>query len=116
MSPRLGEQRRSARLGRRSSGRSIARPSAPIAGESGAKLGKQLIEKRVLTKYPDQRVGIFVDVSNMYWSVRRLGGSLNFRALREAAVGERKLIRALAYAVTSGLPEEEKFFSALTKS
>jgi uncharacterized LabA/DUF88 family protein len=94
-------------------------PAQPrVSGQSSPTKyeGKQLVEKRVLTKYPDQRVGIFVDVSNMYWSVRRLGGSLNFKALREEAVGERKLIRALAYAVTSGLPEEEKFFSALTKS
>lgn len=78
--------------------------------------GKHLLEKLALTKYPDQRVGIFVDVSNMYWSVRRLGGSLNFRNLRESAVSGRKLIRALAYAVSSGVPDEEKFFEALAKS
>lgn len=77
---------------------------------------KQVIEKPVLIKYPDQRVGIFVDVSNMYWAVRRLGGSLNFRALREEAVGKRRLIRALAYAVSSGATEEEKFFDAVSKA
>jgi uncharacterized LabA/DUF88 family protein len=61
---------------------------------------KVLVEKPALPRYPDQRVGIFVDVSNMYWAVKRLGAALNFRALREAAVGERKLIRAVAYALT----------------
>lgn len=94
----------------------VGSASTPRQADSAETHGKQLIEKRELTKYPDQRVGIFVDVSNMYWSVRRLGGSLNFRNLRESAVQGRKLIRALAYAVTSGEPEEEKFFSALAKS
>ncbi len=121
MTPRMPSNRGRGRPGRTSSGganlnrsgRSAVSRLTPPPIEN---VGKQLVEKRVLTKYPDQRVGIFVDVSNMYWSVRRLGGSLNFRALREAAVADRKLIRALAYAVTSGEPEEEKFFAALTKS
>jgi uncharacterized LabA/DUF88 family protein len=77
---------------------------------------KVLVEKPALPRYPDQRVGIFVDVSNMYWAVKRLGAALNFRALREAAVGERKLIRAVAYATTSGSEDEQKFFDALTKA
>lgn len=77
---------------------------------------KVLVEKPALPSYPDQRVGIFVDVSNMYWAVKRLGAVLNFRALRETAVGERKLIRAVAYATTSGSDEEQKFFEALTKA
>ncbi|MFH0830520.1 MAG: NYN domain-containing protein [Parcubacteria group bacterium] len=114
MTPRPGSQRRvrgRTRLATSQAFAGVASAVSPLESTS-----KQLSEKRLLTKYPDQRVGIFVDVSNMYWSVRRLGGVLNFRALREAAVGERKLIRALAYAVTSGVPEEEKFFEALAKS
>jgi len=77
---------------------------------------KVLADKPALPRYPDQRVGIFVDVSNMYWSVRRFNAALNFRNLRESAVGERKLIRAVAYAVSSGSAEEKKFFDALVKA
>ncbi|MFO0702841.1 MAG: NYN domain-containing protein [Candidatus Andersenbacteria bacterium] len=77
---------------------------------------KVLIEKPILPRYPDQRIGVFVDVSNMYWAVRRLDAALNFRSLLESAVGERKLIRAVAYATSAGTEEEKKFFEALTKA
>ncbi len=77
---------------------------------------KVLAEKHLVPRYPDQRVGIFIDVSNMYWAVRRYNASLNFKSVRESAVGDRKLIRALAYAVQSGGADEEKFFEALTKA
>jgi uncharacterized LabA/DUF88 family protein len=96
----------------------VAPVAAPVMPAAPAEThhGKLLVEKPVITKYPDQRVGIFVDVSNMYWAVRRMGGSLNFRNMREAAVGNRKLIRALAYAVSSGAPDEQKFFDAVSKA
>jgi len=98
--------------------RATAPKSKRSSGNTGQTTGplKQLAEKPALPKYPDQRVGVFVDVSNMYWAVRRLRASLNFKKLREAGVGERKLIRAVAYAVESGSSEEKKFFDALTKS
>jgi uncharacterized LabA/DUF88 family protein len=78
--------------------------------------GKILVEKPLPPRNPDQRVAIFVDVSNMYWAVRRQGASLNFRNVLEAAVGGRRLMRAVAYAVTSGGPDEQKFFEALSKA
>lgn len=64
----------------------------------------------------DQRIGVFVDLSNLYHSARRLhGGRPNFGAILERGVGDRKLIRAFAYGITNQTPEEEKFFETLTK-
>ena len=72
-------------------------------------------------KHKDQRVGVFVDVQNMYYSAKNLYNSfVNFSKILEQAVYERKLIRATAYVVESGIPEtmtvgrqELNFFRAL---
>ncbi|TSC56768.1 MAG: hypothetical protein G01um101418_169 [Parcubacteria group bacterium Gr01-1014_18] len=70
-----------------------------------------------MLKHADQRVGIFVDVSNMYHSAKNLySARLNFKKVLEEAVGPRKLIRSIAYVVRSNTPEEEAFFDALDKS
>ena len=70
--------------------------------------------KMVTVKHKDQRVGVFVDVANMYYSSRNLFGSrTNFGKVLEAAVAGRKLIRAIAYVVKAEAPEEAKFFEAL---
>jgi uncharacterized LabA/DUF88 family protein len=64
----------------------------------------------------DQRIGVFVDLSNLYHSARRLHGSRpNFGAILEKGVAGRKMIRAFAYGITNQTPEEEKFFESLTK-
>lgn len=64
--------------------------------------------------HQDQRVGVFIDVQNMYYSARNLyGARANFGAILEQAVGNRKLIRAIAYVVKAEAPEEAKFFEAL---
>lgn len=69
-----------------------------------------------MIKHKDQRVGVFVDVSNMYYSSRNLFGSrTNFGKVLEAAVADRKLIRATAYVIKAEAPEEAKFFDALDK-
>ena len=65
-------------------------------------------------KHKDQRVGVFVDVQNMYYSAKNLYNSyVNFGKVLEVAVAGRKLIRAAAYVVEAGLPEEPSFFKAL---
>jgi len=52
------------------------------------------------TEHPDQRVGIFVDVSNLYHSVKNLyNGRVNYKQLIKHLVGNRKLIRAVAYVI-----------------
>lgn len=68
-------------------------------------------------KHPDQRVGIFVDVANLYHSAKNLyGARVNFGKLLEEAVSKRKLVRAMAYAIRSqSSKDEDKFFEILEK-
>ena len=69
-----------------------------------------------MLKHKDQRVGVFVDVQNMYYTARNLyGARANFGAILTAAVSDRKLIRAIAYVIKAEAPEEAKFFEALGK-
>ncbi len=52
--------------------------------------------------YSNQRVGIFVDVQNLYHSAKNLyHGRVNYSELIKYLVGDRQLIRALAYVVKS---------------
>jgi len=54
------------------------------------------------TNYSNQRVGIFVDVSNLYHSAKNLyQGRVNYAELIKNLVGGRQLIRAMAYVVRS---------------
>lgn len=70
-----------------------------------------------IIKNKEQRVAVFVDVQNMYYTARHLYQSkVNFGAILKEAVGDRKLIRAIAYAVKASMPEEGSFFDALGKS
>lgn len=64
-----------------------------------------------------QRVGVLVDVSNMYHSARNLYNSrVNFSAVLKNIVGNRELIRAIAYVVSADINEEKSFFEALRLS
>ena len=66
---------------------------------------------------PDQRVGVFVDVQNLYYSARNIyTARVKFNEVLEAAVAGRKLIRAIAYVVKADMPEEHTFFEALEKA
>lgn len=63
-----------------------------------------------------QRVGVFVDVQNMYYSARFLyGAKLNFDALLKETIAGRTLVRALAYVVRTEEVDKEVFFDALEK-
>jgi len=67
-------------------------------------------------KNKDQRIGIFIDVGNMYHSAKMLyQAKVNFFEIIKTAVAERKLIRAVAYAVRAQMGEEDAFFEALNK-
>ncbi len=62
-----------------------------------------------------QRVGVFVDVQNLYYSARFVYNShVNFKAILMDAVKDRTLIRALAYVIRTEDINKEKFFEALT--
>lgn len=64
----------------------------------------------------EQRVGVFVDVQNMYYSAKQLySAKVNFNEILKAAVGIRKLVRAFAYVIKADVKEEVNFFEALEK-
>lgn len=70
-----------------------------------------------MMKHPEQRVGVFVDVQNMYHSAKNLYNSrVNFKEVLKEAVTGRKLVSAIAYVITSPTKEEALFFEALNKS
>lgn len=67
-------------------------------------------------RHPDQRVAILIDTQNLYHSAKNLYKSkVNFGAVVKAALGERKLIRAVSYVVNTESGEEAPFFEALEK-
>ena len=59
------------------------------------------------------RVGVFVDVQNMFYSARQLGGRLDFEKLLEVTVAGRRLVRAIAYVVTTPEVDQSKFVTML---
>lgn len=66
--------------------------------------------------YTNQRVGVFIDVQNMYYSARAMYDShVNFGKILEQAIAKRQLIRAIAYVIRSDAPKEQTFFDALGK-
>jgi len=67
-----------------------------------------------MIKHKEQRVGVFVDVANMYHSAKNLyGAKVNFEEVLKSAIAGRKLIRAVAYVIKSESEEERGFFGAL---
>lgn len=67
-------------------------------------------------QYSNQRVGVFVDIQNMYYSARHIYNSkVNFKEILDIAVNKRSLIRAIAYVVKSDINDETNFFEALEK-
>jgi len=67
-------------------------------------------------KHPEQRVAIFIDTQNLYHSAKNLyKAKVNFDAVVKAALGDRKLVRAISYVVTTESGEESAFFEALEK-
>ncbi|OGI92522.1 hypothetical protein A2933_00205 [Candidatus Nomurabacteria bacterium RIFCSPLOWO2_01_FULL_46_18] len=67
-------------------------------------------------KHKEQRVGVFIDTQNLYHSARNLyQARVNFGAVVKDAVAGRKLVRAVAYVITTESGEEKNFFEALAK-
>ena len=67
-----------------------------------------------MIKHPEQRIAIFIDTQNMYYSARNLyGARVNFKNIVEDAVAGRRLTRAIAYVVATKTGEERPFFEAL---
>jgi len=69
-----------------------------------------------MIKHPNQRVGILVDVSNMYHSAKNLyKRRVNFKEVMKSAVAGRQLIRAIAYVIKTENEEGVNFFEALSQ-
>jgi uncharacterized LabA/DUF88 family protein len=68
--------------------------------------------------FVEQRVGVFIDVQNLYHSAKNLyRGRVNYRELVRHLVGGRSLIRSMAYVVKSETAVgEASFFEALEKA
>lgn len=70
-----------------------------------------------MIKHPAQRVAVLVDAQNMYHSAKHLHGArLNFGKAVEDLVGDRQLVRAIAYVAKSKTGEESAFFDALIEA
>jgi len=65
-------------------------------------------------KHREQRVGIFIDTQNLYHSAKHLYKSyVNFSQVVKDSLTGRKLVRAIAYVITTESGEERGFFEAL---
>ncbi len=70
----------------------------------------------MIIKHKEQRVGVLIDVQNMYHSAKNLfKAKVNFDKVLKEAVAGRKLVRAIAYVVRTEGGEEETFFKALIR-
>ena len=70
----------------------------------------------MIIKHIGQRVAVFIDVQNLYYSARNIyGAKVNFREILKTAVSQRNLIRAFAYVVRTKTGDEKPFFEALMK-
>lgn len=68
-------------------------------------------------KHKDQRIGVFIDVPNLYHSAKNLyHAKVNFKEVLKTALDGRHLIRALAYSIRTEGGEEQAFVDALTKA
>jgi len=64
--------------------------------------------------YKEQRVGVYVDVQNLYYSAKYMYKSkVSFSTLLKEAVRGRRLIRAIAYVIKADEKDESSFFEAL---
>jgi len=67
-------------------------------------------------RHKEQRVGVLIDVQNLYHSAKHLySARVNFKEVLKAAISARKLIRTIAYVVKTESGEEKAFFEALTR-
>ena len=66
------------------------------------------------SQHKNQRIGVFVDVQNMYYSAKNLYGSkVNFRNILKEAISGRLLVRAIAYVIRADVKDENTFYDAL---
>jgi len=67
-------------------------------------------------QHKEQRIAVFIDVQNMYYSAKNLYKSkVDFGKVLDVAVSGRKLVRAFAYVIRADVGAESDFFEALHK-
>ena len=73
-----------------------------------------MAKKTSVSLYRQQRVGVFVDVQNLYYSAKFIHkAKVNFKTLLNEAIKGRNLIRAIAYVIKADVKDEANFFDAL---
>lgn len=66
------------------------------------------------SKHKEQRVAVFVDVQNMYYSAKNLyQAKVDFGKVLKEGVSSRRLIRAFAYVIKADVGAEKDFHEAL---
>ncbi len=70
-------------------------------------------DRRTAIPSTELRVGIFVDVQNIFYAAKSFNARLDFEKLLELSVGKRRLIRAIAYVVQSPDVDQSNFISML---
>ncbi|MUV86705.1 NYN domain-containing protein [Natronomonas sp. CBA1123] len=64
--------------------------------------------------HDSQRVAVIADSQNLYHTAHSLySRNIDYTELLAAAVGDRELVRAIAYVIRADSPSEEEFFEAL---
>ena len=71
------------------------------------------LDRRTAVPSTELRVGIFVDVQNIFYAAKPFNARLDFEKLLELSVGKRRLIRAIAYVVQSPDVDQSNFISML---
>ncbi len=67
-----------------------------------------------MIKHKEQRVAVFIDVQNLYYSARHLFSThVDFGRVVKDGVADRKLVRAIAYVVRTEGEDEKPFLEAL---
>ena len=86
----------------------IQKNIADLQANAGARL-----DRRTAIPSTELRVGIFVDVQNIFYAAKPFNARLDFEKLLELSVGKRRLIRAIAYVVQSPDVDQSNFISML---
>jgi uncharacterized LabA/DUF88 family protein len=110
----VGALRRERRKDLQDLGRRVDEMAASIAAvREAAESSPRPTRAASRRKGEPERVGVFIDVQNMYYAARQLKGKLDFDALLAAAVLDRRLIQATAYVVETKEIDQSGFIAML---
>lgn len=92
----------------------LEKVEAAFRGENAAPAASSRSSRPALRRKGDpERVGVFIDVQNVYYGARQLKGKLDFETLLQAAVLDRRLIQATAYVVETKEIDQSGFIAML---